>query len=98
MEASEHAKEQLKKRFNISSIQEVEGMIRNSQLMSQEDVNKCGTQYRKGFVYLRCKNMMLVCRGDKIINALWVKNPFLKIKRQLRERYEAANENILQKC
>lgn len=83
MEASEHAKKQLKKRFNISSIDEVEERVRHSKRMSQEDVNKCGTQYRIGFVYLRCDDMMLVCRGDKIINALWVYNPYLKLKREM---------------
>lgn len=79
---TEHAKKQLKIRFGISNLEEVQHRTINSSLMSPLQVNRCGTRYKIGCTYLRSRDMILVYNKENLINVFFYYNPYRMIKRE----------------
>jgi len=90
---TEHAKKQLKIRFGISNLDEVEHRTINSSLMSPLQVNRCGTKYKIGCTYLRSRDMILVYNKENLINVFYFYNPYRMIKRETQNLQQRSLES-----
>lgn len=82
MRISKHAKEALRSRFN-QSVDVVPGLLEKSKVMTQRQVNRCGTSHREGYIYLKSGKMILVVGRNVLVNVLWFDNPYQRLKAKL---------------